>query len=369
MKKYKYGFTLSEILLALVIVGVILAFAVTTLKALKASYTPLAYFANNNVNSMVRVLFSEDMVKKNITYCETSDENIATILMPDGYNASDKLSKCSELHSTMGDGGYSAVCESLVSIVNRSGSYNCSNLSSVKYDSDYFNEPYIDIDDWNNPTFIATNGHRYYLSKSIYSSTHVSPEYGFRILAVDLNGTRMPNYVRKDGKGTLPPDIVQFLIMDNGDVYPIGPAADNLVLTDKKKKEITVRYMSSSIKGYCRRGSNRSDCAGVISSSAVVPERCKVSKNNTDQSKCGFVDTGNVNMTYRQGYCASLGVSANTGNLSYPSYCNRVNLACSEDSSPWYCGFMIKCPPTGYSNGYDSCTLENIKPIFRFNLN
>ena len=51
---------------------------------------------------------------------------------------------------------------------------------------------------------------------------------------MDLNGKGGPNKTY-DGSG-VPSDIVSFLVLDNGDVYPLGLAADNLV--DKKAEQM-----------------------------------------------------------------------------------------------------------------------------------
>ena len=49
MKKNKSGFTLTEVLMVIVIVGFILAMTVHTFNSLRASYTSLSYFTYKNV--------------------------------------------------------------------------------------------------------------------------------------------------------------------------------------------------------------------------------------------------------------------------------------------------------------------------------
>ena len=51
MKKYKFGFTLSEVLIAMAVIGVVLALSVNAIKTARASYTALAYFAHKNITN------------------------------------------------------------------------------------------------------------------------------------------------------------------------------------------------------------------------------------------------------------------------------------------------------------------------------
>ena len=367
MKKNKFGFTLTEVLLVIVIVGVILALAVHTFNSLKASYTSLSYFTTKNVELMVRTLFLEKYARENTVLCKKQDGSIVSVLKPDGVDILNDVPYCSQIHGSgaSGSAGGNKVCYSLVDINNVSGSTDCGNLYSVNYDSQYNNEPYIDgIEENRDPTFRTTNGQRYYLSGSTYSSS-ISQDFGFRVLAVDLNGSKHPNTY--DDESSSPPDIVNFLIMDNGDVYPLGVLADNITETSGNSNKVKkIRYIASSVKGYCRRGDERSDCESVITSAAYIPNECRIS-GNANASKCGFVDQSLSVMTYRQAYCATKGLDVDNGSLSYNSYCSPVVSACMADSSLEYCKYMFRCPPSEYSGRYDSCKIENIKPIFRFN--
>ena len=368
MKKNKSGFTLSEVLLMLMIVGIIMALSIQTFKMIQSSYTPLAYYADNNVKMIVRTLFLGRTAQENTVLCKKADGSIISILRPDGISQPDAVYLCSQLYAASSGGGESRVCNAMVDFINVSGGTNCGNLYSVAYDAQNNNEPYIsDITDGKSPTFITTNGHRYYLSGSQFSS-NVSSELGFRVLAVDLNGSRRPNSSEFSASAP-PPDIINFLIMDNGEVYPLGAAADNISMTDKSsKKTINIRYIASSVKGYCRRGLNKSDCQNVLSTTASVPPNCVIS-GKPDSSKCGFVDQSLSSMSYRQAYCASIGLNATNDSMAYSAYCQPVEDSCMSNSSQEFCNYLLRCPPSGYSGRYDSCKQENIKPIFRFNFN
>ncbi|MBQ4123304.1 prepilin-type N-terminal cleavage/methylation domain-containing protein [bacterium] len=367
MKKNKLGFTLTEVLLVLVVTGVILAISVNALKSIKMSYTPLSYYANKNVELITRTLFLGDYSSDNTVTCRTNTGSIVTILKPDGVGNVNGTPLCSSLYSASSSGGAgNKICNTMLGFVNIAGAKNCDDLYSVAFDAAHNNEPYIsDISDSKRPTFTATNGQRYYLSSSTFSS-NVSSDIGFRVLAVDLNGSRKPNTHSPEHKS--PPDIVSFLIMDNGDVYPLGVLADNLSVELNAEQVMNVRYLASSIKGYCRRGISRDDCAGVISDTAYVPVECKDS-SNPDISKCGFIDKSTSLISYRQAKCATSGLANTNTKISYPNYCQPVIDACILDNSHEYCNYLFRCPPSPYSARYDACKTENVKPIFRFNFN
>ena len=64
--RYKFGFTLAEVLVALAVIGVIMALSVHSIKIVKSSYTALTYFAHKNVVNMVGVLNSGDSPFENL---------------------------------------------------------------------------------------------------------------------------------------------------------------------------------------------------------------------------------------------------------------------------------------------------------------
>ena len=69
-------------------------------------------------------------------------------------------------------------------------------------------------------------------SKRTFNSS-ISNDFGFRLLAVDVNGTSKPNVIDPDDD-KMPPDVLTFMIMDNGEMYPLGVAADNLKVAGNK---------------------------------------------------------------------------------------------------------------------------------------
>lgn len=361
MKKNKLGFTLGEILVAITVIGVIMALSVNSIKIVKASYTSLAYFAHKNVVNMVGVLNAGDSTEANIkdndgntlpsmiAQCRNSNGAIVQVLKSDKEYENDLgTPECSQrVNSTQAT--KNLFCKSMVSIANTAGTTRCdslfqTNLSTNNTSTSAFEEPYISDLDYNSPTFIATNGQRYYLSEWTYNS-NISETYGYRLIAIDLNGTSRPNITDKDSL-TPPPDIVTFMVMDNGEVYPLGVAATNIELNNGR----TVQYINSKVKGYYYTyDENRT--------TNVAPECTKVIKG-VKQQTCNYAivylqnDEGKSFFNYRDAFCKSLGGKE----TAYDGYCSGITP--SE-----------YCPPSTNDKVFDLCTMTNIKPMFRYNFN
>ena len=67
MMKYKKGFTLSEIMMAMTIIGVIMAISINAINNVRVSYTSLTYFAHKNIVNMIGVLYSGAMTSSDTT--------------------------------------------------------------------------------------------------------------------------------------------------------------------------------------------------------------------------------------------------------------------------------------------------------------
>lgn len=365
MRKNKFGFTLGEVLVSLAVIGIIMALAAHTIKLAKSSYTAVTYHAFNNVNMIVGQLKAADRIalsndidsatgkKKHLPLaqmlCRAGHNGITTsILAPD--HRSHTVPICREAGVPGANGGNGVAdtlfCKNTVYFANTKGATYCDYMdhSNVIYD-ETLKEPKIKINDWNKPNFIATNGYRYYFSKW-KQLDDVSTIYGFRIIAVDINGTNGPNTVDYDSRTEILPDIVQFLVLDNGEVYPIGAAGNNLKVKDK-----TVTYLNARVKGYYFRSDpSRSE---NVSSSCV--------QRNSDGSlskTCNFGvlysknSTGESFFSYKEAYCYTLGSQL----PSYESYCDKFPYEASN-----------LCPPTTNNKRFDECNVKIVKPAFRYN--
>ncbi len=431
MKKYKRGFTLAEIMLSMMIIGVIMALSVGTIKSVKSSYTSLAYFAHKNVVDMVGILFSgtltsTDRTRRTCTpgayisqdgaaaqtggfrvgegkkcpasgYFYTNQKlgvdqlrygdtplqpmvtqckiNVSThkgygklvSVLKNDYENTVGSSNCVSLDSLpgrlSGSEKNNLFCKSLVALTNNSGSYNCSTLYETEIKSGE-TEPVFKNFNANSPNFRLTNGMRVYLSEWDFNSI-ISNVYGYRLIGVDLNGKSGPNKLY-DGTQT-PADIITFLVLDNGEVYPLGIAADNLV--DKKGK--TLQYLNARVKGYHFNYYSAETCTGTgasatctktrITNRTTVPQECLNAKL-PDKFKCNFgvVPVKNPaksangknlsSFTYRQAFCNA----KNDDNFEYLSYCTGIEK-------------NADCPPSSSTSAFDMCKAETLKPVFRYN--
>lgn len=424
MKKNKNGFTLAEVLLSMMIIGVIMALSVGSIKSVKSSYTTLAYFAHKNIVDMVGVLFAGafttldkekiscvygteyawgkkcslkdkngqgyyykekanqrtiDQLEYNnaalqpvVTHCKLNNSSrpgygkIVNILKSDNEQYA-SLSDCDKREDNFDETSYNLFCKSLIGLTNNSGKTGCGeegkpalfdvSIAALPYDSERKEPVLTNIDSkFDSPNFTLTNGMRVYISKWKFDSENVSPDYGFRVIGVDLNGKGGPN---KSYDGSQQPsDLVTFLVLDNGEVYPLGLAADNLV--DKKGRNI--QYINAKVKGY-QFNDKKSD--GSRWERSTTPSECKTS-SIADKYKCnvGVVAVKNpnkiidgnqiANFTYRQALCTA------NEDVAYKNYCkNTTAMIMPKDDN---------CPPaSSKTTGYDSCLVETVKPVFRYN--
>ena len=347
MKKNKKGFTLSEILIVMLIIGTIMALSLQSIRIVKTSYTNLAFFAFKNLQIIARDMYGGQTSRMTaeeagVVMCTMKNGKTTHFLKPDKAVQEKKgeILKCSDLPHDESDNP-SVFCQLLVKSLNTSGKINCNNLYSAS--GNMGKDPVISNINLNNPNFITTNGSRYYLTMRTFNES-VSKDYGYRLIAIDLNGKTSPNISEKT-QGKNPPDIVTFMIMDNGEVFPLGVAADNMQVT----KEKTAQYIMAKVKGYYY--SNNPDRTGV-------PDVCFVKKKGGKQQTCNFGvvslqnSKGQSTYGYREAYCSALGKDKKA---LYENYCDGIVR-------------QEKCPPSGDSKKFDACYVETIKPLFRFNL-
>lgn len=326
----KKGFTLAEVLVSLVVVGFIMAMSVKSINIVRASYTALGYFANENINLIVKMLMIDDtssaFSKSNTSrmYCFTKNANGLiekhSVFKPD-IEPDDKtvVPECSKLGNIKGTPS-NIFCKNVVDITNTTGRYDCENLYEPQINAT--GEPYIWALVPDKPNFVVTNGQRYYISKRTKINA-ISTNFGFRLIGVDLNGSAGPNKSLGDNP---PPDIITFMIFDNGEVYPLGVAADNITVNYAQNK--TLQYITSRIKGYYFEDGE----------SVYIPNTTRDATNQ------------NTIYTYREAFCSSRGSSP----ITYTNYCAGI--------LPHQL-----CPYSGDPQMFDLCIQENIKPMFRFN--
>ncbi len=376
MKKYKNGFTMAEILIVLMIVGIIMALSIRSIKIIKSSYASLTYFEFNTIKQIAAELIAGQTPTPLLDEDEKPIQLNSTI---DGKNGK-KL--------TVINTDDEIFCTAVTAILNTRGKNNCTNFFSAEIS----NEPYLDIDfSKATPNFSTTNGRRYYVTQRI-KNNNVSDLYGFRLIAVDLNGKSKPNSSLSSVRR--PPDVVTFLMLDNGEVYPLGVAADNLKISD----ENTLQYLNSKLKGYnynsykitkdqetqqetieyaYEEDENGVKTGGYRASSAI-PSEC-YTRNKKGKMSCDFGVTYLQNeennkgekgalslFSYRQAYCSSLSKAP-----TYAKYCENIDkhpLCPPADETLCPSGDNAPQDENSKNCNIDLCTVENVKPLFRFDL-
>lgn len=369
MKINKKGFTLSEVLIAIAIIGVVMALSVQSLKVLRSSYSSLTYFALKNVKNIVQEASngSDTMhgeFLNTTTFCR-KDGKITAILNPDKDIPINSIQESCDSREMYGANN-AHFCRYVASIMNLAEEPNCNYNDLFNVSISSTNEPFLiteEVGKFSNvrPTLMTTNGQKYYLSKHTFNDV-VSSYYGFRLLAVDLNGKSKPN-ISDVAHSNKVPDIVTFLILDNGEIFPLGVAADNIELTDGR----IVQYINAKIKGYYYDGAYYDgEVKEVVRNRGDVPEACYATIKNQEESQnqlCNFatVYLRNINrgdgtgtfFSYRQAYCGALGDNTPT----YNDYCAGVKTVEPQ-----------LCPPSDSPQKFDLCSLETVKPAFRYEM-
>lgn len=200
MLKKNKAFTLAEILIMLVIMSIVTTIILQTTKPLTQGYKSLYYYALNNVKK----IGGELVAMKSTGKLEIDDTKF-----------------CPGLIDILTTVGYDSVCGPL---------YTANKIT-----------PFGDLDETKLgvPTFVLGNGQRFYLSTRIPEL----PNMGYRVITVDLNGKSRPNILGQD--------IVSFIMYDNGEVVPVGNAAEDksyLMVTTKIFSKYTGNHTGNYVK-------------------------------------------------------------------------------------------------------------------------
>ena len=314
MNKIKQAFTLAEIIIALLITGIIFSMSLSVVSAVQNSYTVMTYFAHKNVIELVGALIAGNIENSQLKYDNIILGSILTTSTVNGKTVNIFKSD-NELF-----------CKSIVALSNTAGETDCSTFYDVTVNDS--SDPTMSVT-FDSPNFRLSNGMRFYLSKWTGANANISSNYGFRLIAVDINGNKKPNSATNEKK---PSDLVTFLVLDNGEVYPLGNAADNLKLSDTR----TVQYINTKLKGYYFSNDTTRE------SKADICE--KIGCN------FGVVTVGDTLYSYREAFC-----KAYANRISYPKYCSNYSYTQYEN-----------CPPSNSSSQFDLCIAESVKPMFRF---
>lgn len=210
MKKL-FGFTLAEVLVSLTIIGIIIIFYIPINKIVSVQYTTLAYSALENLSIASKELMSGDIA------VHTGDETVRALWDQDGK-------------TVLTPNTYS-FCMCLGDIINVRGDVNCPKTESGYY-SISGSDPLkfkLSTETWDEPNIVGTNGYKYYISAHHTQNNSVASHFGYRVIAIDITGEKRPNAedTYPDVPSGQPSDIIYFIILDDGSVFPIGVAATN----------------------------------------------------------------------------------------------------------------------------------------------
>lgn len=226
MKKQQ-GFTMAEVLITLVLIGVMAALSTTVLSMQKARFGLNCYYLLRELQLTVGSLAAQ------------TDDGLLTSKITVTEETTDESGNVTQSEKTKYDlASDSDFCKFFANSLNSASTLNCA-------DSDLFSATISDI--YNGisaksaPNFRLINKYSFYLSKHVAGGQMATGEVkpGYRMLAVDLNG---------DGKPNLPDDdIIAFAIFDNGAILPYGVAATN-ERSDINGKTEYVPYFETVIK-------------------------------------------------------------------------------------------------------------------------
>lgn len=240
----KIGFTLAETLIAMVIIGVVVALSIPSLKSVDKKAYKYQYMSAYTALSKA---YYNGLINGYNPFRETPDANGVTLV-----------------HDAANDTGTETLCKGLTSFINTttnvktaSVDYNtsCSATklaTSLATPADF---AYTKVQ------FIANNGMKFYLTGRLGDGNLENGMY-FYIVYVDINGSKKPNsfdYDRDaDGKVTSYPDIHAFAVLSTGNVIPIGYAEfDPTFLTSRIayfNNDGDVLYTKKSLAYYQAKG-------------------------------------------------------------------------------------------------------------------
>lgn len=227
MNQHK-GFTLAEVLIMLVIVGVLAALSITVVSTQKAKFGLNCYY-----------LLRELQITAGSLAAQTDEGNLHSKISEQTETTDDEGNTTTQetvKYDLSTDEGF---CKFFANSLNSASTIRCedSNLYSATI-SDIYNG----ISSSSIPNFRLINKYSVFLSKHVAGGTTGAGEVrpGYRMIAVDMNGDGKPNKTDDD--------IIAFAIFDNGTVLPYGVAATN-TRTDANGKSEYIPYFQTVIKG------------------------------------------------------------------------------------------------------------------------
>lgn len=212
------AFTLREILFVILIIGIIVVLTLQTVKAQKAKFAFSCYHFYRDLKIAVGHMSSATYGGSlNSFSCEPAldkdeDGTAYKACVTAGQSSVGGGGNADIIDYRTGSGfcvGLSQYLGTASTIACNTGDLNNATLTNI----------YGNIGSSTLPNFKLINKYLIYLSDRVVGGGSGSTHSTYRILSVDMNGSSRPN---KPGE-----DIISFAIFDNGEVLPLGIAADS----------------------------------------------------------------------------------------------------------------------------------------------
>ena len=237
--KRKLAFTLAEILMVMIIIGIIVTVGINTFKQYDKG---IRYIYSNTYHVIDRAVFNAmNFTELPNPFRDSEIKNDGTTETISAEDAAERL------------------CNMLTEYINFS-SKNCRNHDLADASGDELNDP----------QFIAANGVRYYITRRLPDNKNAEEDPYFFIVYADINGEKRPNSLyyepgsESNNFKTVDPDIFAFAIVpvDGARACPLGAP------------EIDSRYMQTRIQYYDITNENPyedKDDAAIKYSNVSVP--------------------------------------------------------------------------------------------------
>lgn len=210
----KSAFTLGEVLLVLVIVGVISVLALQTVKSQTTKFNFSCYHFFRDLKIAVgHMAASTYGGSLNSFSCEraleSSEQDYETCMAAGIAAGTGTASDTYILDYRTGQG----FCQGLANVMSTASATKC---SDGELNNATLNNIYGNISSGQTENFKMLNRFLVYVSKRVAATGSTK---AYRIISVDINGNRKPNMINKD--------IISFAIFDNGEVLPLGTPAES----------------------------------------------------------------------------------------------------------------------------------------------
>lgn len=275
----KTGFTLSEVLIVLVITGIIAVLSIQTVITQKTNYAFSNYYLYRDLKIAIgHMASSSHSGNLNSFSCDKARDITDAAAAETAYKACLAAGKTGSTHTyLLNYKSNEGFCLGLSRYLGTASPVNTSSFNNASLSDVYGN--------MSNINFKLLNKSFVYISEK--SNTGDGKNY--RIITIDSNGKSGPN---KNGE-----DIISFVVYDNGEVLPVGEPAENY-----KKFMTIVKMTDISFKE-------------TLSSETEINKFIEYLKYHP----AIILKKDKKPLSFKDGYCRAYGSSTNDSN-----YCNSL---------------------------------------------